>query len=249
MTASALLLAAVTSVAGLGPDFFKPGGDPAPGLLVNVSAGCRPFDPPDPAKPAVVFIHGWNPAGRAFHFTIAQQLSAAIARRGEPPCNVLAWDWNGATTVGLRARDNREGAVEQGRRLASALLASGLPAWRVQIIGHSLGCVVAASAARTLRDATGQAVARLTLLDPATAYHDYVFDRFAPTSACARVEHYWAPGTTGFSREAPHAGVLNYRIDPPHGLCFAHWHVVTWYLASADDRAARIGYGAAPPGP
>jgi pimeloyl-ACP methyl ester carboxylesterase len=249
MTASALLLAAVTSVAGLGPGFFKPGGDPAPGLLVNVTAGCRPFDAPDPAKPAVVFIHGWNPAGRAFHFTIAQQLSAAIARRGEPPCNVLAWDWNGATVAGLHARDNRGAAVEQGRRLASALMASGLPAGRVQIIGHSLGCIVAASAARNLRDATGGAVARLTLLDPATVYHDYVFDRFTPGAICARVEHYWAPGATGFSREVNQGGVLNFRVDPPHPLRFAHWNVATWYIASADARAGRIGYGAAPPGP
>lgn len=249
MTASALLLAAVTSVAGLGPGFFKPGGDPAPGLLVNVSVGCRPFDPPDPTRAAVVFVHGWNPAGRAFHFTIAQQLSAAIARRGEPPCNVLAWDWNGATVAGLRARDNREEAVKQGRRLAAALQANGLPARRVQIIGHSLGCVVAASAARALHDSTGWPVDRLTLLDPASAYHDYVFDRCAPTGAAARVEHYWAPGATGFSQEVSHAGVLNFRIDPPNFLCFAHWNVVTWYLAAASDRAARIGYGAAPAGP
>ncbi len=249
MTASALLLAAVTTVNGLGPGIFKPGGDPAPGLLVNVSAGCRPFDPPDPSRPAVVFIHGWNPAGKAFHFTIAQQLSAAIARRAEAPCNVLAWDWNGATVNGPHARDNRDAAVEQGRRLASALTACGLPAWRVQIIGHSLGCIVAASAARTLRDSTGGAVARLTLLDPAAAYHDYVFDRFTPGAVCSRVEHYWAPGATGFSREVTRARVLNYRIDPPHPLRFAHWSIVSWYLASADDRSARIGYNAAPAGP
>lgn len=254
MTASVLLLAAVTSVAGSGERpqrVLRFGGDPAPGLLVNHSQGARPFDPPDPSRPTVVFVHGFNPVPRAVHFTMAEGLADALKRRGGIALNILAWDWNAATYVGLDPTVNAENSVGHGRRLAAALRAHGLAPARIHLIGHSAGSIVAASAAQTLRAVTGQSVAQLTLLEPASFYHHVVFERLAAGSTASRVDHYWAPGPSGYSREVGHAGVCNYRVEIPtpvlalvHPLRSGHIHVVRWYLSTVEDRSRTVGYNA-----
>ncbi len=254
MTASVLLLAAVTSVAGARDRpqrVLRFGGDPAPGLLVNHSSGARPFDPPDPGRPTVVFVHGFNPVPRAVHFTMAQGVAEAIRRRGGPPLNVLAWDWNAATFVGLDPRANAENTVGQGLRLAAALRAGGLAPERIHLIGHSSGAIVAASAAQSLRAGTGRPVAQLTLLEPASFYHSIVFERLAAGSSARKVDHYWAPGPSGFSREVGHPGVFNYRVEIPspvlaavHPMRSGHIHVVRWYLTTVEDRSCPVGYNA-----
>jgi len=253
MTAPLLLLAAALSAAGpvTRPALFRAGSDPAPGLLVNVSPGARPFDPPDPSRPSVVFVHGFNPVPRLVHFRMAEELAAALARRGGPPRNVLSWDWNAVTYVSASLRTNFDNAVDQGERLSSALRARGLAPASTHLIGQSAGSMVAASAARCLLRDQGQAVAQLTLLDPAAHYHHVVFGRLAAGTASPRVENYWAPGPSGFGREVGCAGVRNFRIEgrtaylgaiyPPRS---SHWDVVHWYFATVEDRACPVGFNA-----
>lgn len=253
MTAPLLLIAALTVSAGARDrsPLFRLGGDPSPGLLVNLSAGARVFDPPDPSRPSVVFVHGFNPTPRTVHFTMGARVAESVARRGGPPRNVLAWNWNAATFVSLSLRENIENNVGQGRRLAFALRAFGLSPARTHLIGHSSGSIVVASAARALLADLGQPVAQLTFLDPAVHYHEVVFGRLAAGAASPRVENYWAPGPGAFGRAVPYGGVRNYRVDDAAShlgaLYFprsAHWNVFRWYLATIEDRACPTGFGA-----
>jgi pimeloyl-ACP methyl ester carboxylesterase len=251
MSASVALLTAVAALAGCGdrPGLIRLGGDPARGVLVNRAVGSRPFDPPDPSRPTVVFVHGSNPLPRLVRFTMAEQLARALARRGGPAVNVLDWDWNAATADSLDPRVNCTNAVAQGRRLAAALRGAGVDPSRVHLIGHSAGAMVATSAARDLGAACGRPVPQLTLLDPATYYHSIVFRDLAAGSAALRVENYWAPGPCGFGGEARAAGVRDMRIDGPRtllgALCplrFEHVYVVRWYIATAAEPACPAGF-------
>lgn len=251
MTATILWAAIATMAAApTEPDpLFALGGDPAQGVLVNLSAGVRPFDPPDPARPTVVFVHGTNVLPRTTRFLMAQRFAEAVARREGARVNVLAWDWNAATVVSPRARVNWENDVQQGRSLAAALWRHALPPERTHLIGHSSGSIVVASAARTLLDGHGRAIYRLTFLDPASAYHAVLFDRLAAGSASGQVENYWAEGPGAYGRAAGRANVWDYRVDvdaPVVGAVFpprsGHWNVVRWYLATVDDRSYPLGY-------
>ena len=239
---------------GAGPDrpssLLRLGGDPARGVLLNHTAGARPTDPIDPARPTVVFVHGFNPAPRAVQFTMAEQLAGRLARRGDASgFNVLGWNWNAATFVSLRGSVNEEAAVAQGWALAQALRCAGaVPGW-THLIGHSSGCIVVASAAQALRASTGSAVAHLTLLEPASIHHQLVFGRLGAGGAASRVENYWAPGPSGYGRAAGYAGVWNQRVAGPTPLLgvvwplrSAHIDLVHWYLRSAEDRASPAGF-------
>ena len=204
----------------------------------------------------MVFIHGLNLAPGIVHFEMGQRLAEAIARRREPGpgFNVLAWDWNAATFAGLRSRANEEVAVQQGGALAAALRRAGIAPGRTHLIGHSSGCIVAVSAARGLAAGPGQAVARLTLLDPAAIHHPLVFDQLAAGSSALRVENFWTPGPSGYGREAARAGVRDVRIDGPSpylGLVRPsrsnHLHLVQWYLQTAGDVTIPAGFNASIP--
>jgi alpha-beta hydrolase superfamily lysophospholipase len=250
MTAPLLLLAALACPAGH-PRLIERGGDPAPGLLVNETPGARPFDPVDPSRPTLVVVHGVNLTPRLIHFPVARRTAEAFTRRGGRPPNVFAWDWNGAARISPSPAVNDANAVDQGRRLAAALIAAGLPPERVHLIGQSSGAIVAASAAACLRAATGRAVAQITLLDPATLYHDVVFDRLAVGACAARVENVWAPGATGFGRAVGHAGVVNVRVDAPTAWLTAvdpnhsaHLHAARWYIGTVEDPARPGGFNA-----
>jgi len=245
-----LLTAAATLTADGRPAvLIRRGGDPARGLLVNHSPGRRPFDPPDPALPTVVFIHGINPLPRTVHFTMTEALAGSLARRGGPPCNVLGWDWNAATVESLRASTNSEAAVRQGPALAWALWSAGLDPARTHLIGHSSGSMVATSAAWVFARRWGRPVAQLTLLDPATFYHEIVFERLGAGSLAPVVENYWAPGPSAYGREVALPGVRNYRVDGPAShlgvLCplrSDHLYVVRWYLETVEHRGIDAGF-------
>ena len=162
MTTCVLLLASAATMAErIMAHIVELGGDPAG--IGQRDAGARPFDPPDPARPTLVIVHGINFAW-ASHLPMAQRLGEAIARRGGPPLNVLGWDWNGDTLVGLSPAANDEHAVRHGRRFSRALLDRGLAPGRLHLIGQSSGAIVVASAARELRQATGQSVAQVHAL-------------------------------------------------------------------------------------
>lgn len=253
MTSAVSLAVLVASFAlgGVRPSLVRAGGDPSRGLLVNRTWGARPFDPPDLGRPTVVFIHGFNPTPRLVHFDMAQQLGRAVACRGDEArgCNVLAWEWNAATFVGLRPAANSEAAVEQGVRLAETLIANRLDPTRTHLIGHSAGGMVAASAASTLAHRWARPVAHLTLLEPATFYHPVIFERLAAGSLAHRVENYWAPGPSAFGRAVPLPGIRNYRVPGPNQLAGLvlplrsdHLYVVSWYLATAADPTRVDGF-------
>ena len=254
MTSLAALLLAASTLGFLGDraDLIRCGGDLAEGVLFNRTPGARPGDPIDPARPTVVFIHGYNPLPRAVHFEMAQRLSEALARRpGGCGFNVLDWDWNGATCVGIRVSTNTEAAIAQGPRLAGALLALGLKPDRLHLIGHSAGSLVAASAARAIANARGVAVAQLTVLEPAAFYHPHLFERLAAGTAATRVENYWAAGPSGYGQCAPYAGVANARVHcqtpwlgvvmPTHS---GHLDIVRWYVATAEQPGCPMGFNA-----
>jgi pimeloyl-ACP methyl ester carboxylesterase len=255
MTPFTLLFLAATFLAG-GPSvpplkLVEFQSDLAPGVLVNVTTGARPFDPPDPTRPAVVLIHGLNPTPRIVRISEAQRLAEAVARRGGPPVNMLGWDWNGDTMVGLAPRANQEHAVHHGQMLAGALLAAGIPPERIHLIGHSSGAIVATAAARVRRDATGRPVAQVTLLDPATLYHDMVFQRLSVGTSARVVHHFWAPGPSGLSKPVGLAGVTDVRVDVGGGwrgvvdpLRSAHLNTASWYIGTAADPSSPGGYNA-----
>ena len=248
-TACVALLSAAVLVGGGRTAFIEWGGDPARGVLVNKTPGARPFDPPDPARPTFVFVHGWNPTPRTVHLSMADRFAEAVSRRFGAAFNVLAWDWNAATFVSLRASANEANSIRQGCLLAAALRGAGIDPTRAQLIGHSSGCIVATAAARGLTTACGQPALQLTLLEPASSYHSVVFDRLAAGSAAYRVENYWAPGPSGFGNHVPHQGVRNWQVDGPTpylGIVSprhsSHLAVVRWYLATVDDPNCPAGF-------
>ncbi len=249
MMASIGLLMALSLIGGH-PALIESGGDPAPGLLVNRTVGTRPFDRPDPDRPTIVFIHGINPLPGVVHFTMAGHLSKAIARRyGPGTFNVLDWDWNAATFTSLRHRDNIDAAIDQGRRLAEALLLAGFDPAQVHLIGHSAGGLAAASAAQTIFRTRGIRVAQVTLLEPAGCTHDAIFEELQAVTSAGRVENYWTPGLSAFGRAADVPGVTDYRVDHPTPFTgtmipsrSGHLCIVRWYIATAEAPASHSGF-------
>jgi pimeloyl-ACP methyl ester carboxylesterase len=251
MAVCVVVLAIATSVVGedLRRPFVAFGGDASRGVLVNLSPGCQPGAPAVAGRPTVVFIHGFNPLPRTVHFTMFEQVAGAIARRGGPALNVFGWDWNAATFVSLVPRANGDAAVAQGRALAVALLRAGALPARTHLIGHSSGTIVAASAARTLAFEYGQPVAQLTLLEPATSYHDVVFERLAAGTTARRVENYWSPDRGALGRAAPYPGVENIRVDrqprspaPILARLSSHLYVAEWYITTIEDPRYPAGF-------
>ena len=225
------------------------GGDPARGVLVNLSPGARPFDPPDPNRPTVVFVHGINPMPRVVHFEMARRLAEALAFRPGPCFSVFGWDWNAATVEGTRREVNDANAVAQGVVLAGALRASGVDPVRIHLIGHSSGAMVATSAARSLADAAGRPIAQLTLLEAASCHHDMLYQRLGAATAALRVENYWSPGVSGFGRETLIPGVQNIRVPgqtPVVGVVWPlrsnHISIVRWYVQTAADPTCPDGF-------
>jgi pimeloyl-ACP methyl ester carboxylesterase len=254
MTSLAGLLLAATTLGLLGErdDLIRCGGDLAEGVLLNRTPGAGLADPIDPARPTLVFIHGFNPLSSHVHFEMAQRLSEALARRpGGCPVNLLEWDWNGRTFVGLRFSTNTEAAIAQGPRLAAELLRVGVEPSRLHIVGHSAGSLVAASAARRLACWRGAPIAQLTFLEPAAYYHESLFERLGAGSTATRVENYWAAGPSGFGQTAAYPGVFNAHV---HGrtpwlgvvapMRSGHLDIVRWYVATAAHPECPLGFNA-----
>jgi pimeloyl-ACP methyl ester carboxylesterase len=251
MTAWVVLIAAgVAIVGGDGrPPFVRRGGDGSQGILVNHSPGAQPGDPAVAGRPTVVFVHGFNPLPRTVHFTMGEQVAAAVARRTGGAFNIFSWNWNGATFVSLDPRVNNSSAVAQGRSLAAALRRTGVAPARVHLIGHSSGSIVAASAAQTLATEHGQPVAQLTLLEPASFYHGLVFERLAATSSARRVENYWSPDPSAYGRAVTTPGVHNTRVNGPRPILgvisprrSSHLYVVEWYITTIEDPNRATGF-------
>ncbi len=244
-----LLVSATLSAEAPRAKMLRFGGNPSRGILRNCSAGARPFDPPDPSRPTVVFVHGFNPAPHIVHFTMAERFAESLARRGGPPFNLLAWEWNAATFDDPRPRVNSANAVRQGQALALNLRQAGIDPARTHLIGHSAGGMVVTSAAHVFAKSQGRPVAQLTLLDPATFYHEVIFERLEAGALAPRVENYWSPGPSAYGKEVQLAGVLNYRVVGTAsygGVIFPlrsdHISIVGWYLGSVEDPGLSWGF-------
>lgn len=247
-----VLLAAVAALAGNAnrPPLVRFGGDPARGVLVNVRPDVRPDEPPDPARPTVVFVHGTNPVPGFVHFTMARRLAESLAKGPGAGFNVLQWDWNAATSDSWSARVNHANAVRQGVAMADALQAAGLSAPMIHMIGHSAGGMVAASSALTLAARGGRSIAQLTLLDPADCYHDVIIGLLSRGCLAHRVENFWCPGPSGFGKPMNHASVFNVRVPCPTPYIgvidprrSGHLFLVQWYISTAGDASRPLGFG------
>ena len=202
-------------------DIVQLGGDPAPGILYNATPGARPFDPPDAARPTLVIVHGINLVPRASHLPMAQRLGEAVARRGPA-----------AERAGLGLERRHPGRAEPAcesrargdpRAAARSSLARSGPRARTpapdrpELWGNRGGLGRSGT-----RETTGESVAQVTLLDPAVGYHDLVFRRLGVGSCCGRVDHYWAPGPAGLSRQVNEAGVHDQRVKVPERARHRH---------------------------
>ena len=184
-----------------------------------------------------MIVHGSNPFHPLLHLEVAQRYGEAIGERWGDRLNVLGWDWNGDTLRGVRPARNQELAVLQGQWLAEALLRAGLSPERLHLIGHSSGCVVAASAARRLVERTGCQVHRLTLLDPVGWQNRLIFDDLSAGTMARTVEHYWMVGPTGFGSPAFYPNVRDQAFLGPAGWSGLlglersdHMHLLRWHL-------------------
>jgi pimeloyl-ACP methyl ester carboxylesterase len=246
-----VLFTAIAAVAGSDDDrpLIALGGDPARGVLIDLTPGLAL-----PGGPTVVFVHGANPAPGIVHFEMAERLAEALGRRDGPPCRVLAWAWNAATSDSHWHKVNDRNAIGQGHILAAALLAAGVPPEQTQLIGHSAGSIVATSAAHDLAVRYGRPLARLTLLDPAICYHRIVFEQLHAGTTAQAVENYWAPGPSGFGRAVACPHVWNVRVAGPSpwlGVAWplrsSHLFLVRWYLSTAEDAARPGGFNTSLP--
>jgi hypothetical protein len=234
------VLAAVVGTANAGEARLAAiGPSPAHGLLVNRTIGRRPFDPVDPARPAVIVVHGLNPFHPVVHFTMGRRYGETLGRKYGDSVQVFEWDWNAATTTGLLfgLPANERYCEGQGRMLAATLIGSGIDPARLSFIGQSSGVIIAASAAREIAGRSGRPVARLTMLDPYHGQHELIFSHLGALSCASVVEHYWVPGPSGFGGAVDFPGVSSRRLPSPRryrGLARPmhsdHLHAVRWHL-------------------
>ncbi len=250
MSAVVLILGSLLSqsAGGSRPALIVRGPDLARGLLVNRTPGTRPFDPPDRSLATVVFVHGFNPAPRIVHFEMAIRLAEAMARRGTR-CNILEWDWNAATCDSLRPRVNSEKSVQQGHLLADQLALAGIDPARMHLIGHSAGAMVATAAAWDYAVRWGRPVAQLTLLDPATFYHEVIFQQLQAGSLAPLVENYWTASPSAYGNEVRLPGVRDYHVTGRSyylgvfcPIRSDHVSIVVWYLTTIENGTIDGGF-------
>jgi pimeloyl-ACP methyl ester carboxylesterase len=242
-----LLLIGLLSGCGLNSAVLQKGGNGRKGVLLNYSCGAHPCDAIDPSKPTIVLTHGWNPLPKRIHTTFGSSGARALRCRCGDSYNLLSWDWNAVKVSPFNDEPFRIGRC-QGKMLASALRARGVHPGRTQIIGHSLGTVVAAQAAFCLRDQGP--LAQLTLLDPPTSLHEEIFCRLAAQRHASVVENYWAPGVSGYGSEANYRGVRNYKIQqtrlPMRGMVDIsvsnHVNTMLWYYQTMCNAALPCGF-------
>jgi pimeloyl-ACP methyl ester carboxylesterase len=218
---------------GLNTAVLQKGGNGRMGVLLNYSCGASVCDPIDPSRPTIVITHGWNPLPNQIRTTFGPSAAEAIKCRCGDSYNLLSWDWNGVRISPFNDEPLRVGK-QQGRMMAAALRARGVDPSQTQIIGHSLGTLVATQTAVCLQDLGP--MAQLTLLDPPESYHEQIFYELAPTCHAQVVENYWSPGISGYGAHVPVAGVQNFIVrgtTPVIGIVDLslsnHVYVMRWY--------------------
>jgi len=242
-----LLLAGLTTGCGLNSAVLQRGGNGRKGVLLNYSCGAHPCDAIDPSKPTIVLTHGWNPLPNRIHTTFGSSGAKALKCRCGDTYNLLSWDWNAVKVSPLKGEPFRIGRC-QGKMLAAALRSRGVNPHCTQIVGHSLGTLVAAQAAVCLSDLGP--MAQLTLLDPPTSLHEEIFCRLKVQRHAGIVENYWAPGISGYGGEANYRGVRNYEIKRGHApirgildlSASNHVNTMLWYYRTMCDRTLCDGF-------
>ncbi|WP_422924223.1 hypothetical protein [Singulisphaera sp. PoT] len=233
-----LLAASILGQAGpdLSAKIVVKGGDHAPGILVNYTAGARPFDPINPSLPTVAVTHGLNPYHPVLHFAMAERYAESIGRKYGAGVNVVGWDWNAATMPSVRPSVIRQNAIAQGHAFGNALLNAGVDPASVHLVGQSSGCLTIAAAARFLLQHTGRRVGRISVLDPSIAEHPLLFDELDVVSTTNYLEHIWVPGASGFSCQVDRPGVNNLCVPGPRGvrglfnpLHLDHLYAIGWH--------------------
>ena len=167
-----LALASMAVGCGLNTAVLQKGGNGRKGVLLNYSCGAHPCDSIDPKKPTIVITHGWNPMPKRIHTTFGPAGAHALRCRCGDSFNLLSWDWNAVRISPFNDQPLKVGMC-QGRMMAAALRRRGIDPYRTQIIGHSLGTIVASQAAVCLSDLGP--MRQLTLLDPPETYHEEIF--------------------------------------------------------------------------
>lgn len=242
-----LLLVSWASGCGLNTAILQKGGNGCKGVLLNYSCGAHPCDAIDPSKPTIVMTHGWNPLPKRIHTTFASSGAKALKCRCGDSYNLLSWDWNAVKVSPFNDEPFRIGRC-QGRMLASALRARGVNPRCTQIIGHSLGTLVATQAAVCLRDQGP--MGQLTLLDPPESLHEELFCRLGAQRHACVVENYWAPGISGYGAVANYRGVRNYKIEQGHAPMRGmidlsvsnHVYTMLWYYHTMCNAKKPCGF-------
>ena len=217
---------------------FERGRSQATGILVNRTVGQVPGTLPDPSRPTLVVVHGLNPMHPWVRTVVAERYAESLAAQKGNSTNVLAWDWNAAAPLGVTFEADQHRAIDQGNRLAEALVRSGLDPGSIHLIGQSTGCTVAAIATRHYYDLTGgRRIGELTLLDPVGFSHAFIFDKQAVGSVAGRVNHFWVPGASGFGKPAQRPGVADLEVRGPrqwrgwiNPFKSDHMHAVRWHI-------------------
>lgn len=223
------------------------------GRLLNLSADAVSTDAPfEPARATMVVTHGFNPFAWAGQWTLMQGYALAVHERFASRFNVAGWDWNAATLVSFDTTMNAANAVEQGERLADALRAADVEPARTHMIAHSLGCVLAASAAKRLHESapSGARLRQVTFLDAVAQQHALIFDQLDAAAHADRVENYWAAAPGGFGQPAADPSVFNERFvsgatllggrfDPTQ---LDHVRILSWYLETIRSTVADSGF-------
>jgi pimeloyl-ACP methyl ester carboxylesterase len=216
------------------------------GVLLNYSRGAHPCDPIDPAKPTIVFTHGWNPLPNRIRCTFGPASAAALRCRCGDSYNLLSWDWNAVRVSPFNDEPLRIGK-EQGRMMAAALRRRGIDPCRTQLVAHSLGTIAVSQAAVCLSDLG--TFAQITLLDPPETYHEQIFSELCPQCHARCVENYWSPGISGYGAHVDYVGVQNYTVrgpTPVRGIADLslsnHVYVMQWYYETIRCPSMRCGF-------
>jgi pimeloyl-ACP methyl ester carboxylesterase len=131
-----------------------------PAWMVSFRGANEPFNF---RRPTYVYIHGWKDDADSSNSKIIYE---ALSSRG---ANVINVDWSTMAAIDSIGQPTKAVTATQqvGETVADFLIKTGLPLPSATLIGHSLGSLVASSAAREIKSRMGQQIAELVALDTA----------------------------------------------------------------------------------